>query len=61
MDGVLESTLTNKKNFGVNRKLNSLEQAQAEEDAAWGEIARQEKLAQMRKAKEEAEAAEAKA
>ena len=40
MDGVLESTLTNKKNFGTKRKLNSLEQAQADEDAAWGEIAK---------------------
>ena len=51
MDGVLESTLTNKKNLGATRKLNYLEQAQADEDAAWGEIAKQEKLAQMRKQK----------
>lgn len=49
MDGVLESTLTNKKNYGAKRKLNSLEQAQADEDDAWAEVAKEEKMEMLKK------------
>jgi hypothetical protein len=40
MDGLLESTLTNKKNYGTKRKLNSYEQQQEAENALWAEVAK---------------------